>query len=199
MTSPIENILNGLPCTIYLLHNLGDSPSGERRVRINYTPVNNLIDFVNEDREGLLTFDGVYENVWRNREYLNDREGILFIVGAYVGHENGFDHGMPTEMFCSSGQLQDLIDECPLLLGWHTWTHRDLTQLSDEELKIEVTPPHYSQFFHHSYYGFDYFAYPYGKFDDRVVAAVKKAGYKAAFAAGNHGDGSQFQLKRQYL
>lgn len=140
--------------------------------------------------DGLLTFDGVYQNVYENSDLLIARTVILFIVGNYIGSDNSFDKGMPPEKFCTWQQLEALGGlERMCEIGWHTWSHRDLRTLSDEELEKELTPP----------WPMRYLAYPYGRFDDRVIKAVKKAGFEAAFAAGKYGDGSQFQIMRKYL
>jgi peptidoglycan/xylan/chitin deacetylase (PgdA/CDA1 family) len=67
--------------------------------------------------------------------------------------------------------------------GWevdsHTITHPDLTTLTDSELKRELVG---SRAYLRRRFGVraDYFCYPAGQFDARVVAAVKAAGYRAA-------------------
>ena len=163
--------------TFLLLHNIGDKKS------INY----NTIDEIKKS-DGVLTFDGIYRNVYTNKEILKDRKVILFIMGDYVGKDNSFDTKMPLEYICDWNEIMELVDN-GAELGWHTRSHRDLRKLSDKELIKEVMPP----------FPMKYFAYPYGRVDKRVEEVVKAFGYETAYCAGKYGDGSQYQLKREYL
>jgi peptidoglycan/xylan/chitin deacetylase (PgdA/CDA1 family) len=67
--------------------------------------------------------------------------------------------------------------------GWevdsHTVTHPDLTTLTDTQLRSELVD---SRAFirRHFHVPASYFCYPAGRFDARVVAAVRAAGYSAA-------------------
>jgi peptidoglycan/xylan/chitin deacetylase (PgdA/CDA1 family) len=67
--------------------------------------------------------------------------------------------------------------------GWevdsHTITHPDLTTVSDTQLREELvgSRAYLRRRFH---VPVNYFCYPAGRFDARVVAAVKAAGYRAA-------------------
>lgn len=163
--------------TIFVLHNVSD-----RKLNKNY----NTPDEV-KTASGLLTFDGVYDNVWCNKSILAGKDFILFVMGKYVGDTNAFDRKMPLETLCD----WDLIAQLASMgghIGWHTWSHPDLTKLSAEELKKEVTPP----------FPMKYFAYPHGRFNERVIEAVKEAGFEYAFSV-NKGDNSRFQKLRKYL
>lgn len=108
-------------------------------------------------------------------------------MGNYIGKDNSFDVGMPLERLCTMNEIM-LMASNGAKIGWHTWSHRDLTKLSDEELEKEVTP----------IFPMKYFAYPYGKFNDMVIEAVKKAGFEEAWSV-TEGDDSQFQRLRRYL
>lgn len=163
--------------TTLILHNVGNIKNP------NY---NTFEDIINS--KGVLTFDGVYRNVYNNKELLKHRDVILFVMGNYVGKDNSFDTKMPLEKICDWNEIMEMVDQ-GAELGWHTRSHRDLRKLSDEELIREVTPP----------FPMKYFAYPYGRVDKRVEEAVKKAGYEYAYCAGKYGDDSQYQLKRKYL
>jgi len=135
-----------------------------------------------------LSFDGVYLNVHDFKELLIGMDVTLFFVGEYLGQDNSFDAGQKRERFCDLQQLRDL-EQLGCKLGWHTWTHRDLTKIdSYEELVEEVTPP----------FPMESFAYPYGRFDKTVIDAVKRAGFEYAYSV-YQGDGSKYQLNREYL
>ena len=110
-------------------------------------------------------------------------------MGDYVGGDNSFDFGQPYEMLCSWEQIDELVKDYGCKLGWHTWSHPDLTKMDNfEEILNEVTPPRRMK----------YFAYPYGRFDKTVVEAVEMAGFKEAYSV-HQGDGSEFKRNREYL
>jgi peptidoglycan/xylan/chitin deacetylase (PgdA/CDA1 family) len=70
-----------------------------------------------------------------------------------------------------------------LAAGWeldsHTFSHPDLTSLSDRALAHEVTGSR-RQLRRQFGAPVDFFCYPAGRYDPRVVAAVRSAGYLAA-------------------
>lgn len=138
-----------------------------------------------------LGFDGIYLNVYENRDVLVGKDVYLFVMGDYLGGDNSFDlKNVPKlEKYCSMEQIYELW-KSGCKLGWHTWSHRDLTTLSREEIMKEVTPIN-------KMFG-DYFAYPYGRYNDLVVECVKEAGYKEAWSV-TQGDGGQFTRIRTYL
>lgn len=169
----------------YLLHNIGTPPVYDPVVASNY----NTVDQIKETK-GLLTFDGVYKNVWYNAELIemDKREVILFVMGDYVGKDNRFDVGMPHEEYCDWNQIIELVTDYGAELGWHTWSHPDLTTLSEDEIRREVTPP----------FPMNYFAYPYGRYNDTVRRIVEETGYLNAWSV-TQGDGDPYSLKRDYI
>ena len=156
------------------LHNIGnlDNP--------NYTPLEKILE-CNE----AISFDGVYRSVYENRHKLKGKQITLFILGDWVGGDNHLDTGMPLERMCSWKEIEELVKELHCDIGWHTWTHRDLTTLSDEELDRELTPE----------IPMDLFAYPYGNYDDRVIEAVSKK-FKKAYGTESADDETLLTLKR---
>lgn len=135
-----------------------------------------------------LGIDGVYRNVYINRDVLVGKDVILFVMGNYCGKDNRFDVGMPRENYCTWEQLEHLVGSLGCKLGWHTWSHPDLTKISIEEALYEITPP----------FPMDYFAYPYGAVNEAVEELVKLSGFKEAWSV-HQGDGSQWQRNRTYL
>jgi peptidoglycan/xylan/chitin deacetylase (PgdA/CDA1 family) len=85
--------------------------------------------------------------------------------------------------------------------GWeldsHTLHHVDLTTLGAPQLRSELVDSRRAL---HSRFGVpvDFFCYPAGRYNDRVVAAVRAAGYLAATTTNEgYADGSQpFTLNR---
>jgi peptidoglycan/xylan/chitin deacetylase (PgdA/CDA1 family) len=164
-----------------LLHNVGTHQHS------NY----NTRDQIKNCKEQL-SFDGVYLNVWENRDLLLNRSmpTILFVMGDHVGGDNTFDrvNGVPYERYCTWDQIMDLKINFDCELGWHTWSHRNLTNLSYDEIVRECMPP----------FPMDYFSYPYGDLNENVERSVKSVGYKKAYSV-HQGNGTQFQKKRYYL
>jgi len=165
---------------IALVHNIGTKKDP------NYT--NKEAVYVCKE---LITCDGVYRSVLKNVEVLKGKKVILFVVGDLVGGDNSeINPDKPLEQFCDWREIGFLEGYLGAQIGWHSWTHRDLTKLSDKELKKELEPPGMIEK--------KYFAYPYGKFDVRVIQAVRDAGYKMAFSV-DAGDGSDYQITRKAL
>lgn len=160
-----------------LAHNIG------AKVNSNY---NTLEETLACDEQ--LSFDGVYRNVYENWDTIRHKDITLFVMGDYIGEDNSFDVGQPLEKLCTLTEIIEM-GKSGAKLGWHSWTHRDLTTLSDDEIRMELMAPVMFK---------RYFAYPYGKFNDRVVELVKEAGYQEAYSV-TEGDNSQFQKLRRYL
>ena len=119
-------------------------------------------------------FDGIYLNVYENQDVLKDKSGIMFVMGDFMGKDNSFDlaHVPALEKYCTWEQVYELCTKYNFEIGWHTWSHRDLTKLSRDEIMKEVTPP----------FPMKYFAYPYGTFNDLVIECVRDAGFKMAYS-----------------
>jgi hypothetical protein len=141
-------------------------------------------------------FDGIYLNVYENQDVLKDKSGIMFVMGDFMGGDNHFDlaHVPALEKYCTWEQVYELCAKYDFKIGWHTWSHRDLTKLTRDEILEEVTPPFPMQFF----------AYPYGTYNDLVIECVKEVGFKVAYSVTQ---GSQdrtdpdyhFKIYRDYI
>ena len=82
-------------------------------------------------------------------------------------------------------------------LGSHTMTHPDLPTIGAEQLHEEVADSR--QLLRRRFHvPVDAFCYPAGKYDDAVVAAVERAGYRTATTVdpGLAGPGDRFRLPR---
>lgn len=167
---------------MYLCHNIGVSPSNQAHIRANYNTKEQVINCL-----GPLSFDGIYENVWKNRDILKGREVLLFVVGNVIGGDNSFDKGMPLEKYCTQEQLDDLVADGHIL-AWHTWSHPDLTAISLEEAKKEMTPM----------FACEDFAYPYGRFNQELMELAKELGYKRAWSV-TQGNNDPYSLYRSYI
>lgn len=143
-----------------------------------------------------LGFDGIYKNVYDNQDVLQNKSGVFFVMGDYLGGDNAFDlaHVPKLEQYCTMEQIQEMCTKYNFEVGWHTWSHPDLTKLTEDEVMREVTPP----------FEMRYFAYPYGLFNDMVINCVKRAGYQKAWSVtqGSQNPNEQdynYKLYRPYL
>lgn len=141
-------------------------------------------------------FDGIYLNVYENQDVLVGKSGIMFVMGDFFGKDNRFDlaHVPALEHYCTLEQVQELCDKYDFELGWHTWSHRDLTKLSKDEIMYEVTAP----------FACKHFAYPYGTFNQLVIDCVKAAGYEKGWSvtqgSRNPNDPDyNFKIYRDYI
>jgi hypothetical protein len=121
-----------------------------------------------------LGFDGIYYNVYENQQVLEGKTGIFFVMGNYVGKDNTFDlPNVPKlEKYCTWEHVEEMCDKYDFEIGWHTYSHPDLTTLSKEEILKEITPPKPMK----------YFAYPYGRFNDLAIECVKEVGFEYAWS-----------------
>lgn len=146
-----------------LAHNIGDIRHP------NYNTRQQVLDC-----QESIGFDGIYMNVYENQDILIGKTGIMFVMGNFFGKDNSFDlqYVPKLEKYCTLEQVEELCKKYNFKIGWHTWSHKDLTKLSKEEILKEITPP----------YPMDYFAYPYGTFNDLVIECVKEVGFKEAYS-----------------
>ncbi|HVO51726.1 MAG TPA: polysaccharide deacetylase family protein [Thermoanaerobaculia bacterium] len=129
----------------------------------------------------VLTFDDGYEGVLTRALPVLRSHGFsatVFVVSGKTGGVNDWDGETPGDVLLSEEGVRAL-HAAGIEIGSHGATHRALPSVSDAELDDEVrgskaaleamtAAPVVS------------FCYPYGAFDDRSVAAVRGAGYRAA-------------------
>ena len=161
-----------------LAHSIGDEDHSNYHTREQILACNEPIGF-----------DGVYWNVYKNQDVLEGKSGIMFVMGGYMGKDNEFDlDNVPKlETFCTLFQVKQLCFTHNFEIGWHTWSHRNLTELSDKEVLQEITAPFPTK----------YLRYPYGEYDDRVISLVKEAGYEKAYSV-TQGEQDEFAPDARY-
>lgn len=149
----------------------------------NWNTIEELMAF-----NGDLCFDGVHVSVWQHREELKRKVCKIFPVGLRIGEMVDMEDGTPPQQMCTPSQLEDL-KKLGFRLGWHTWSHVDLSKLSDVDALRELRSP----------FGTKMVAYPYGACDDRIMRLAKEAGNTSGYCAGGNGDDSPMRLKRHYI
>ena len=119
----------------------------------------------------VVSFDDGYRSQFATAAPVLRRHGWPGVINLAVRNTTNF-WGLPP------AQVQLLIAD-----GWevaaHSLTHPDLTQIGAEQLRHEVAGSRVAlrRVFH---VPVDFFCYPAGRLDDRVVAAVQAAGYVGA-------------------
>lgn len=148
---------------LVLAHNIGNEKHS------NYHTRQQILDCPHP-----IGFDGIYYNVFENQDVLEGKSGIFFIMGNYIGKDNSFDldYVPKLEKYCNWEQLNELTSKYDFELGWHTWSHPDLTNCTRDEIIKEITPP----------FPMKYFAYPYGNYNQLAIDCVKQLGYEEAWS-----------------
>lgn len=133
-------------------------------------------------RTASLTFDDGWRNGLTTALPLLERLGVRGTFFVCPGLFGATHPDVPGE----EGALLDetearALHDAGMELGSHTLTHPDLRQLSDAELAVELGD---SKSAVEAITGraCRVFAYPYGLYDQRVLKAVRAAGYELAFA-----------------
>jgi peptidoglycan/xylan/chitin deacetylase (PgdA/CDA1 family) len=139
-----------------------------------------------------ITLEAAYE-AWRHGGPLPERPVVLTFDDGYLSHYTRARPvlrklGWPGVLFLAlhnlgpggitTHQVKSLIAN-----GWevdsHTISHPDLPSLPDAQLREELTASR-AQIKRRFGQPADFFCYPAGRYDDRVVAAVRAAGYRGA-------------------
>ena len=136
---------------------------------------------VADEKRAVLTFDDGYAGVLARALPLLSARGFsatVFAVSGKLGGVNDWDGETPGDALLSADGVRALA-AAGIEIGSHGATHRALPGLSDAELEAEVAG---SKAALEAVTGTPVvsFCYPYGAFDDRAVAAVRDAGYRAA-------------------
>ncbi len=136
---------------------------------------------VDGERRAVITFDDGYEGVLSRALPLLKSHGFsatVFVVSGKLGGVNDWDGETPGDALLSAGGVKEL-HAAGIEIGSHGATHRALPGLSDADLAAEVEG---SKAALEAVTGAPVvsFCYPYGACDDRCVAAVREAGYRAA-------------------
>lgn len=139
------------------------------------------------DKTFLLTFDdgfyGVYEHAMPVLSEF-DWPATVFMVSALIGKRD-----LWSEKENPSGHTYPLLDREHIeemrkhgfSFHSHSRTHADLTKMTDPALKDELCGARMEL---ENLLGtaVPYLAYPYGRYDERVLAVAREAGYSAAFS-----------------
>jgi peptidoglycan/xylan/chitin deacetylase (PgdA/CDA1 family) len=145
------------------------------------------------NKQFLLAFDDGYQCII---EYALpvmqelDFQAALFIPTGYIGRSNDWDHQLLGRKFkhLNETELREL-SEAGWTIGSHTVQHRALTLLNSNELRDELKG---SRLKLEDVLGksVEWISFPFGRYDQRVIAMAAEAGYKGAVVLSNMGNGN---------
>lgn len=213
---------------VLMYHNIGIPPKGARlrslyvlprmfRFQMWYlkaagfrvAPLGEVLGVINgsacDEKLVALTFDDGFMDFYENafpvlREH--DYPSTVFIVSDMAGKENLWDYketGVKKQLL-DWGRITEMKDK-GVSFGSHTKTHPFLSRLSEKEMTEEIGG---------SKRGIEerlnlpveFFCYPYGDYNAKVLDSVKKAGYSAAFTTKRgfvHQGDDPFELRRSFI
>jgi glycosyltransferase involved in cell wall biosynthesis len=144
----------------------------------------------------VITFDGVYENVWQFGVPILKHFGYpfeLFVVGELLGKGNDFDSVEPAARFADPATLKIMV-EAGGRLQWHTWSHPVLTRVhSPDTYEHELAVPEDLKALCPA--GYKWFAHPHGKRDEILKEQTKKY-FNGALACDDGTLGDRYDLPR---
>ncbi len=138
----------------------------------------------------ILTVDDGYLDNYSNMLPLTQKygfKGVLFLLGDFSADSNFWDVGEDAEANrLMSTEQKRIFVESGWEIGAHTLGHPDLTKLDDEEAKYEIIESR-NRIEHILQTDVVSFAYPFGRYDDRIKNIVKQAGFEFGVATDTGG------------
>ena len=137
------------------------------------------------ERMVALSFEDGYGSVCEYAWPIMERYGFwgtVFVVAGYVGKENRWDANFGGRRFrhLSWKELRAL-SAAGWEIGSHTWSHRDLTALTRDEVVRELRES--KQLLEDTTgVSVETLSYPFGRYDERVRDAAMEVGYRAGCA-----------------
>lgn len=176
-----------LPVLMY--HRIGDNVS---RYEISMWNFEQQLGWLRDNGFSAVTLTEVYDYLYGYGR-LPENPVVLTFDDGWASH---WEAAAALERYGMRGVFFITLDEQPRMPDWqiadlaargheiggHTNLHPDLTLVSDERLRDEVAV-HRQRLQAMSGSPVDFFAYPYGAYDSRVIATVEAAGYRGAVAA----------------
>ena len=141
-----------------------------------------------------LTFDDGWADFHENAfPVLREQSftATVFLVTDFIGRSSSWDYKRSRHL--SWDQIEELA-KAGVEFGSHSAGHRDLRPLTDSQLEHEILDS--KKLIEDKLgVGVNYFSYPFGRFNKRVIEYVEKAGFKNAFT----GPGGGFKFAESRL
>jgi len=134
----------------------------------------------------VLTFDDGYADLLEQAVPVLERHRLPFTVFALsgAGRESHWEPAHLRKRLLDWEELREVVRRGGSI-GSHGTTHRNLTELDDAELARELVTSK-ETLENNVGIAVDAFAYPWGRFGGREMAAVRRAGYTCALGATDH-------------
>ena len=134
------------------------------------------------EKSFVITFDDGYEDNFTNAfsvlQKYNFKATIYLVPNQTINHWEEKNTTVLSNLL-NEKQILEMQNSGLIEFGSHTLSHVNLSIISDEQLINELRESK-KEVENITKKECEAFAYPYGKFDDKIVQAVKNAGYKNA-------------------
>ena len=130
----------------------------------------------------VITFDDGYLDNYTNAFPVLQKYGFsvtIFLVSDFLGKSRSWGHGHPACLM-DWGHAREM-SRFGVSFNAHTCTHPDLTTLSNQEASRELIESR-KKIEDALGVAVRHFAYPWGRYDKRIMQLTEDAGYEAAFA-----------------
>lgn len=171
--------------------------------------LNEICSFINGDRSDeklvAITFDDGYQDFYDHaypvlRAY--NFPSTVFLVSDLIGKENLWDaHNFYAQKKLLDWTLIGKLQSRGVFFGSHTKTHPFLTSLSADQIDHEVRNSK-TLLEERLHLPVEFFCYPYGDYDNRVISLVEESGYKGAVTTKRglvHRGDSMFEIRRSFI
>ncbi len=132
----------------------------------------------------LLTFDDGYEGIYSHVYPIlknHSSTAIVFLTTGYIGKYNNWDSSPgPRFRHLDWTQIQEIAGG-EICFGSHGINHVFLTKQSNSIARREIESSK-KELEDRLGQPINFFSYPYGDYNDRIMNIVREAGYKAAFS-----------------
>ncbi len=149
-----------------------------------------------DSNQAVITFDGVYQNVWKYAVPILKHFNYpfeLFVIGKYIGKDNHFDAIEPLTNFSDTDTLLKMVQSGGRL-QWHSWSHGDLSGSQPQEFyQSELVVPAELRALCPD--GFKWFAFPHGK-SDEILRAQLQRHFVGALACDDGDPRDRYNLDR---
>lgn len=171
----IKKRLIGKKSLVVMLHSIDESSD---ICTISFASFVSFIDFFEEEIKNnkiIITFDDGFESVYTKCfEYLLNKNlpFVCFLVVDFIDRPN----------YLTKQQICEMLKTGLLTIGSHGKTHAVLDKIKKQDIENEIVQ---SKFVLEKEFGVpvSLFAYSHGVFNKICVRAIKKAGYRFAYAA----------------
>ncbi len=207
MTRNIKNFIKNLIChydyifhksrgsKVIFYHDVGNNYTDmgtplsliEEHVRIIRQADFHIVPFISKPAdEIMICFDDGWEGIYENRHFFmaNDIKPTIFLAVDLIGKKG----------YLNSIQISEL-KSLGFIFEGHTWSHMDLTTLSEKELIHEIVE---SRIELEKIIGgkIQALCFPCGRYSDAVLQVARNAGYEKLFSSIN---GNYYDLLKEGL